>query len=291
MSLEYEPVPGYATGDYTDSMIFRVDQMTKQIEVITNQPMISGENCSQFIRFEMPRFYDGIDLGAKSIQIIYMTESGFSDINAAVCVEQNDENIRFGWIVPGAASYEAGKLTFGIEFVASNYVLKTRSVEVEVFDGLNGGEIVPEPQEQNWYIQLQQRCDYVLDQASDAKDAASGSASEAAREATAAAGIKTAVDTAKEQIDAVLTSLSASLEQIGANKTDIATLIGRMDQALSDYDASAETEIMDARVGHNGTTYSTLGAAIRGQFEELRLHVDTDGYICQNESVQEGGSS
>ena len=291
MGMEYEPVPGYEAGDYTDSMIFRVDQATKQIEVITNQPLISGENRSQFIRFEMPRFYDGIDLGTKSIQIIYMTESGFSDINAAVCVEQNDENMRFGWIVPGAASYDVGRLTFGIEFVSNDYVLKTRSVEVEVFDGLNGGEIVPEPREQNWYIELQQRCDYVLDQAADAKDAASGSAAEAAREATAAAGIKTAVDTAKGQIDAALTSLSAALEQIGVNKTDIATLTGRIDQALADYDASAETEIMDARVGRNGITYSTLGSAIRGQLDELRLYVDSDGYICQSGDVQEGGGN
>jgi len=51
---------------------------------------------------------------------------------------------------------------------------------------------------------------------------------------------------------------------------------------VADYDASAETEILDARVGHNGITYTSMGAAIRGQFDELRLYVDADGYVCQS---------
>lgn len=285
MSMDYEWVDGYANGTYTDDMIFTVDKDTKQLEVITNQPLVSGENKSQFIRFEMPRYYDGVDLSTKSIQIIYITESGFSDINAAVCVERNDESLRFGWLVPGAASYDVGVLSFSIEFVGNDYVLKTRATELEVYDGLNGGEIIPEPEEQNWYIELQQRCDYVLDAATDAKQAAAGSAGDAATSATSAANIKTAVDGTKALIDAALTVLTNALEQIGINKTDIATLVGRFDAIVSDYDSSAETEILDARVGHNGTTYNTLGAAIRGQFDELRLYVDSDGYVCQSEST------
>lgn len=285
MSMEYEWVDGYENGIYTDDMIFEVNKDTKQLQVITNQVMVSGENKSQFIRFQMPRYYDGIDLSTKNIQIIYITESGFSDINSAICVERNDENLRFGWLVPAAASYDVGVLSFSIEFVGDDYVLKTRVTNVEVYDGLNGGEVIPEPEEQNWYIELQQRCDYVLNQATAAKQAAAGSAEDAAASALGAAGIKTAVDNTKTLIDAALTSLAASLEQIGLNKTDITTLTGRIDQALADYDASAETEIMDARVGHNGVTYTTLGAAIRGQFSELRLYVDDDGYICQSEST------
>lgn len=277
--MDYEWVDGYVNGVYTDDMIFLVDKDTKKLEKITKQPLVTGEDRSQFIRFQIPRYYDGVDLSTKNIQIIYIAESGFADINAAVCVERNDENLRFGWIVPAAACDEAGTLAFSLEFVGTNYVLKTRTCEVEVYDGLNGGEIIPEPAEQSWYIELQQRCDTVLTAANAAKETAEDSA-------TSAANIKTSVDGTKTLIDAALVALTASLEQVGINKTDIATLVGRMDQALADYDASAETEIMDARVGHNGVTYSTLGGAIRGQFQELRLYVDDDGYICQSE----GGS-
>lgn len=284
MSMEYEWVDGYENGTYTDDMIFKVDKGTKKLDVITNQTLVSGENNSQFIRFEMPRYYDGVDLSTKNIQIIYITETGYSDINAAVCVERNDENLRFGWLVPGAALNSTGVLSFSLEFVGDDYVLKTRAVEVEVFDGLNGGEIIPEPEEKAWYIELQQRCDYVLNQANAAKEVAAGSAENAALSAEGAANIKEAVDGTKTLIDADLTALSADREQIATNKTNISTLQGRMDQALADYDASAETEIMDARVGHDGTVYPTMGAAIRGQFDQLRLYVDTDGYVCQSES-------
>ena len=285
MSMEYEWVDGYENGTYTDDMIFRIDKNTKQLQVITNQVMVSGEDRSQFIRFEMARYYDGIDLSAKHIQIIYITESGYSDINSAICVERNDEDLRFGWLVPAAASADVGTLSFGIEFVGTDYVLKTRVVDVEVFDGLNGGEIIPEPTEKAWYIELQQRCDYVLEQAEDAKDAAEGSAEDAAESAAGAANIKTAVDGTKELIDAALAALTAALDQIGVNTTGIATLAARIDQALEDYDASAETELMDARVGRDGTVYPLVGDAIRGQFDQLRLYVDTDGYVCQSESA------
>ena len=272
MSAEWEWVDGYDNTTYSDDRIFEIDPDTKQIAQVTGQPIISGEELSQFIRFQMPRYYDGVDLSTKTIQIIYLTGSDdYSDINMAVCVERNDEYIRFGWIIPAAACYEAGVLTFGIEAVGTDYVWKSRAYELEIYDGLNGGKIIPEPTDKAWYIELQERCDYVLDQATNAKEAAAGSAA-------GAANIKTAVDGTKTLID-------AALEQIGVNKTDIATLVARMDQALSDYDASAETEIMDARVGHNGTTYNTLGAAIRGQFDELRLYVDSDGYVCQSEST------
>ena len=281
--MAWEWVDGYNNETYTDDMIFEVDYSTKQLQRITGQTMVSGENKSQFIRFVMDRYYDGVDLSQKNIQIIYLAESGYSDINAAVCVERSEDQIRFGWLVPAMACYSPGTLSFSIEFVGVDYVLKTRVYDIEVYDGLNGGEVIPEPEDKVWYIELQDRCDYVLDQAEDAAEAAEDSATAAAGSASDAADLKVAVDDTKALIDAALLALQAAISQIGTNKTDIATLSGRLDEAVADYDATAETEILDARVGHNGTTYNTLGAAIRGQFTELRLYVDADGYICQTE--------
>lgn len=280
--MEWELVDGYDNGEYTDDMIFEIDYVTKKLQAVKDQTMVSGENRSQFIRFVVDRYYDGIDLSTKRIQIIYLTEAGHSDINPAVCVERNDEQIRFGWIVPGAACYNVGTLAFSVEFVGDDYTLKTRTCEVEVFDGLNGGEVIPVPEEKVWYIELQQRCDYILDQANTAKEAAAGSADDAATSAAGAANVKTAVDRTKSDLDSTLTSLQAAVDQIDINKGDITALDARIDQALSDYDATAETEIMDARVGRDGTTYATLGGAIRGQLDQLRLYADADGYICQS---------
>ena len=188
MSMEWEWVDGYDNTTYTDDLIFEVDKSTKLLQQITDQIMVSGENKSQFIRFVMDRYYDGVDLSEKTIQIIYITEGEYSDINLACCVERNDEQIRFGWVVPYEACYEVGTLSFSIEAVGDDYVWKTRVYDIEVYDGLNGGEIIPEPGEKAWYIELQERCDYILNQANAAKEAAAGSATAAALSEDNAAG-------------------------------------------------------------------------------------------------------
>lgn len=186
MENEWTWVEGYDNSTYTDDSIFEIDPKTKQLQVITDQTLVSGENKSQFIRFQMDRFYDGIDLSKKNIQIIYMTESGYSDINAAKCVEKSENQLRFGWVVPPEACYDVGTLSFGVEFVGDEYTLKTRACDIEVYDGLNGGEVIPEPTEKVWYIELQQRCDYILTKAEDAKNAAENSAVEADKSQAAA---------------------------------------------------------------------------------------------------------
>ena len=221
MSMEWEWVGGYDNTTYTDDLIFEVDHSTKMLQQITEQIMVSGENKSQFIRFVMDRYYDGVDLSEKTLQIIYITEGEYSDINLACCVERNDEQIRFGWVVPYEACYEVGTLSFSIEAVGDDYVWKTRVYDIEVYDGLNGGDIIPEPEDKAWYIELQDRCDYVLNQATAAKNAAADSATDAGQSATAAAGIKTAIDGTKDDIDAALAALTAALEQIGLNKTEL----------------------------------------------------------------------
>lgn len=42
-------------------------------------------------------------------------------------------------------------------------------------------------------------------------------------------------------------------------------------------------EIADGRVDQKGKVYPTIGAAIRGQFDELGLYIDEDGDVCQKE--------
>lgn len=202
MSTEWEWVDGYDNETYTDDMIFEVDRSTKLLQQITDQIMVSGENKSQFIRFVMDRYYDGVDLSEKTLQIIYITEGEYSDINLACCVERNDEQLRFGWVVPAEACYDVGTLSFSIEAVGDDYVWKTRVYDIEVYDGLNGGDVIPEPEEKAWYIELQERCDYILNQATAAQEAAEEAAEGAAEseENTAAymARAENAADAAEE---------------------------------------------------------------------------------------------
>lgn len=279
MAESWEWIDGYDNATYSDPKIFEVDQTTKQLQVIKDQPLVAGEDRSQMIRFEMDRFWDGVDIVPKNIQIIYMAPNGYTDINAAVSAEKSEDKIRFGWVVPGEALVEPGKLAFSIEIVSEDYILKTRATSIEVYNGLNGATIIPEPAEKAWYIELQQRCDFVLTRAEAAKTSAAGSATEAAASAQTAAQKLTATEAVKEDVDATALSISSSLTQIETNRTDITALDARMDQALTDYDASAETEIMDARVGAEGTTHPSLGAAVRSLY--MGIYTDSDGDLCQ----------
>ena len=67
MADTWEFVPGSTAGAYTDDLIFEVDWENKELQKILGQTLIAGEENSQYIRFQMGRYYDGIDLSEKQI--------------------------------------------------------------------------------------------------------------------------------------------------------------------------------------------------------------------------------
>ena len=156
--------------DFRDDAVFEIDPTTKQIQVIVEQPIVAGEDRSQFIKFQMPRYYDAIDLTGMDINVIYESPAGYTDIDAAVNAEYTDEAIRFGWLVPYNACSKKGTLYFAIEFVGEGYVLKTVKSSTEVLDSVIGSEAVPEPTEQSWYITIQNRINEAVDNANSALD-------------------------------------------------------------------------------------------------------------------------
>lgn len=284
MSDIYEYMDGYDhSNKYDDDMIFEVSKEDKSISIIKSQTMISGERNSQYIAFRMPRYYDGIDLSEKNIEVIYVTETGISDINKVINVRRNDEYLMFGWVVPGGALQEPGTLSFCIEFTGDEYVMKTMPVEVEVYDGMNGSDIMVEPTGQVWYMQIQNLCSETLEKAQEHETNAAVSERNAQTYMQNAQNAYSQANLAKE-------SIQGSTDQIAANKKSIeeleqenAQLSARLAAALAGYTGSAEGEIAEARVDRKGKTYSTLGDAIRGQFDEIGLYVDEDGDICQKE--------
>ena len=282
MSETWTPITGYTTGDYTDTMVFEVDYDTKKLEKISGQTLVAGEENSQYIRFEMPRYWDGIDISGKTIKVVYMLTNQYFGQSAVINGEYTEDAVRFGWVVPKTACCIEAALLFVIMVTDTDYVLKTQITEVPVVKSLDPEGTVPEPSQQAWYIEFQERVNTAISQAESTLTSAKQSANAAERSANAAASAKASVDGTKADLNQALTDLQNSLEQIGLNKTSIETLVGRVNNIVADYDASAETEILDARVGHNGITYGSLGAAIRGQFDELRLYVDTEGYVCQS---------
>lgn len=153
---------------FQDDAVFEIDKATKSIQVLVEQPIVAGENKSQFIKFQMGRYYDAIDITQMEVNILYESPTGYQDISAAVNREYSDDYIRFGWLVPYAACPVKGKLSFAVEFVGADYTLKTTKSTTDVLDSISGSSSVPEPVEQTWYIELQSQVASTLQTASDA---------------------------------------------------------------------------------------------------------------------------
>ncbi len=275
----YEYVDGYDNSNaYSDDMVFEVSKEDKSISVIKKQILISGERNSQYIEFQMPRYYDGIDLSEKNIEVIYVTETGVSDINKVINVRRNEEQILFGWLVPGGALQDPGTLSFCIEFAGEEYVMKTMPVEIEVYDGMNGSDIMEEPTDQVWYMQIQNLCSQTLEKAQEHETNAATSEGNAQTYMQDAQEANEQANQAKESIQGAvkqITNNRLSIEELEKENEQLKT---RLDTAVGNYTGSEEGEIADARIDRSGKVYGALGAAIRGQLDEQedKLKKETD---------------
>lgn len=285
MSDTWTAIAGYSTGEYTDTMVFEVDYDTKKLQKISGQTLVAGEENSQYIRFTMPRYWDGIDTSDKTIKVIYQLTDQYFGKSEVINGEMTEDAVRFGWVVPKAACCVSGTLLFVIVVTGEDYVLKFQITELPVVKSIDPEGEIPEPTREAWYIEFQQRMEAVLTEAEETLGDARTYAEQSEASANAAANIKEDVDDTSAQLDQALDDLKDALEQVGINKATLEVVVQRLNAMVADYDASAEQEILDARVGHNGVTYGSMGEAIRGQFDELRVYVDSEGYVCQNSST------
>ena len=121
--------------EYTDDRISRVDEK-KNISVDSSQINISQEENSQYIPFEMPRYYDGFDLMNSDLWFFYMSSDGIIGSTRAINVSYDTSTIRLGWLVDAKATHIAGDLSFEIRGIGVNskgnaYVWKSKP-----FDGM-----------------------------------------------------------------------------------------------------------------------------------------------------------
>lgn len=178
---QFTPVGGYDLAPYTDDNVIYIDN--KSIGDISGQIVISGEAESQYIVFECDRYEDGIDLTTKTLQIHYERPDGQGDNSPAVNVAASDTLLRFGWIVPAAATAQDGPLKVmpfwrGTAPNGKNYILKSLYASLKINDGLaiDGG--IAEPPS-DWYEQFSRQMDTYLEQAKGQALQASGSATSA----------------------------------------------------------------------------------------------------------------
>ena len=133
----------------------------KDITLNPNQINITQENNSQVIPFEMPRYYDGVDLMQMTIQIHYVNADNNENYTAPVNVSYSNDKIRFYWMVSNYATAKEGTLKFEIIATGAitvpnsgeskNYLWRTRpNDKLTVLKALSGSGMT-DPTGDDWY--------------------------------------------------------------------------------------------------------------------------------------------
>lgn len=244
---------------------------TKDIQLDGKQFNITQEENSQYIPFEMPRFYDGFDLVDTAISIHYETKSGTHGAQKPINVTYNNEKIRFGWLVDGDATIEAGKLKFeihaygvvtGSDNIQRSYVWKTKSNDtLNVIESLcDCDSEVNNVIGDSWVQELvAQVAENVADQIANAQIgsqvvAAENAATRAEQAAQDAEGIATATIEAK----LVDYSKTSEMETYVGQQIANADIEGK----LTAYAKTSEVEALVGDIGDSENVISYINTAI-----------------------------
>ena len=179
---------------FSDDDISTIDE-NKNITLNTKQFNITQEENSQYIPFEMPRYYDGFDLVSTAISIHYKTKNGRHGATKPINVTFNDEKIRFAWLIDSGATVDVGALEFEIHAYGSitgsdglnkSYVWKTKTNKnLNVLQSLCDCEDVVNSIDDSWVQELV--TDITKKIANEIKDVAVGEQVNAAKAAAASA--------------------------------------------------------------------------------------------------------
>lgn len=165
--------------EYSDDKISTVDNL-KNITVDSSQINLTQEENSQYVPFQMDRYYDGIDLMGMTIQIHYVNASKYEEYCNPINVQYSNTKILFGWLVPSGATAAAGDLTFeitahGVNENGDNYMWRTRpNGKLNVIKSLVGNGVVQPSTD--WYVQFVSEMDRKVNEASNSADRAEAAA-------------------------------------------------------------------------------------------------------------------
>lgn len=233
--------------DYVYYSVFSDDNIStinnnKDINLDSKQFNITQEENSQYIPFEMPRYYDGFDLVNTAISIHYTTKSGKHGASKPINVSFNDEKIRFGWLVDANATIDVGTLEFeihaygtvtGNDGIPKGYIWKTKSNKnLNVLQSLCDCEDVINDIDDSWLQELV--TDIAEKIANEIKNVAVGEQVAAAENAATSA--EQSANSAKQYAENAST---AATETVSAVLEDYATT-DYVDEAVASVDVTEQ---------------------------------------------------
>ena len=144
--------------EYSDEKLSTIDD-NKNIILNPRQTNITQETKSQYIPFQMQRFYDGFDLATTKIEIYFVNKLNQYGTDYPVNVHYSADKIKFAWLVDSRVTAVDGIVRFEIRAVGNNskgemYVWKTRpNSQMTIIQSLTGAEpIIPDDQWQDEFI-------------------------------------------------------------------------------------------------------------------------------------------
>ena len=186
---DYEIVSGYDRyNQYTDDKYSTVDN-NKNITMDSSQINITQETNSQYIPFQIPRYYDGIDLSDMTICIRYSDKltGGTPGEYPVVNVTRNSQYIRFGWLIDGKLTQKPGDYIFEIRATgtvsksdgsAIEYAWSTKPTgKINILQGIDMGGAV-EPSDSGWMTAFEKKIINYTEEAKTAATTATNAAEE-----------------------------------------------------------------------------------------------------------------
>ena len=150
---------------------------------------ITQESNSQYIPFQMPRYYDGMDLMKMVITIHYCTSQGYEDYKDPINVSYSSDTIKFGWLIDKNATAHEGILQFEVHATGVNshedeYLWITKiNNQLTILKSLHGNGVT-EP-DQSWtnsfFEQINEKVGEAQKYAKQAETAATTAAEKAAK--------------------------------------------------------------------------------------------------------------
>ena len=129
--------------NYSDSNASSISA-SKDITVKSSQINLTKESNSQFIPFEMDRFYDGIDLMEMTLKIHFVNNEQKEYYSDPINVSYSNSKIKFGWLIDEYVTHVVGQVRFEIIATGTNekghtYVWRTKpNGLLNILDSLTG---------------------------------------------------------------------------------------------------------------------------------------------------------
>ena len=123
-----------------------VDINDRKIANLSGQNSVSGESNSQYIEFKMARFYDGIDIMSKRLQVVYEVAQDTAGVSTPVNARYSKQSIILGWVIPAEAVSEASTIRIALTAIGEEddktYIWKTVPINYAIPAGIQMGRVV-----------------------------------------------------------------------------------------------------------------------------------------------------